>query len=125
MPQLNIEQFINYSDYWGIAVSRQSKNQISGWNFIIAVTADPDMSEIYLKATGKPPALRSLIEKYKTDANLSVFAKQALTAKAWMKSDSKVINQIISNMIEYVLSGKLSSDKAMNQAKNEINDLFK
>lgn len=123
MPQLKLEQFVSYSDYWGIAVSKQSKNQILGWNFIIAVTADPDMSEIYLEATGKPPALRSLIEKHKTDANLSVFAKQALTAKSWMKSDSKVINQIISNMIEYVLSGKLSSDRAMNQARNEINAL--
>ncbi len=123
MPQSNLAQPINYSDYWGLAVSRQSKNQILGWNFIIAVTADPKMSEIYLKAAGKPPALRSLIEKYKIDANLSIFAKQALTAKSWLKSDGKAINQIFSNMIGYVLNGKLSSDKAMNQAKNEINAL--
>ncbi|MFH1347048.1 MAG: extracellular solute-binding protein [Spirochaetota bacterium] len=123
MPQSNLEQPVNYSDYWGLAVSRQSKNQVLSWNFAAAVTADPKISDAYLQASGKPPALRSLIEKYKNDSNLGVFAKQALTAKSWMKPDSESVKQIFSNMIESVLSGKLSSDKALEQAKNQINAL--
>lgn len=123
MPQSNLEQPVNYSDYWGLAVSRQSKNQILAWNFIASATADPKISGIYLEANGKPPALRSLIDKYKNDSNLGVFAKQALTAKSWSKPDSENVKQIFSNMIEYVLSGKLSSDRALEQAKNQINAL--
>ncbi|TRZ64657.1 MAG: extracellular solute-binding protein [Spirochaetia bacterium] len=123
MPQSNLDQPVNYSDYWGLAVSRQSKNQILAWNFVAAVTADPKISDIYLQTSGKPPALRSLIDKYKNDSNLGVFAKQALTAKSWSKPDSENVKQIFSNMIEYVLNGKLSSDRALEQAKNQVNAL--
>jgi len=123
MPQFDVEQPVNYASYWGLAVSRQSANQTAAWSFIAGVTADQTVSEAYIRASGKPPALRSLIEKYKNDASLGVFARQALTAKSWNMPDNESVKQIFSNMIEYVLSGKLSSDKALEQARNQINAL--
>jgi len=123
MPQFDVEPPINYSDYWGLAVSAQSANKVAAWNFIASAAANPKISEVYLKANGKPPALRSLIDKYKNDPNLGVFAKQALTAKSWSQSDNNSIKQILSDMIESVVSGKLSSDKAMGQAISRINSL--
>ncbi len=119
----NQNQPINYADYWGLSVSNQSRNQDSAWNFIFSATMDSQISEIYLQAGEKPPALRSLIEKYKNDPNLGVFARQALTARSWRQPDNAAIRQIFSNMIEYILNGRLNPEQAMEQAENEINSL--
>lgn len=123
MPQFNIERPMNYSDYWGLTVSAQSANKTAAWNFVISAAADVKISEAYLRANGKPPALRSLIDKYKSDPNLGVFAKQALTAKSWSQPDNNDVKQIFSDMIESVINGKLSSDKALGQAVNQIMSL--
>ncbi len=128
MPQLVDAaqgQPVNYANYWGLAVSNQSKNSLSAWNFIVSVTTNPKIAEIYLKASNKPPALRSLIEKYKNDPQLGVFAKQALSARSWPQPDNTEVKQFFSDMIESVLNGRLSAKNALTQAENEINDLFR
>lgn len=116
---------INYANYWGLSVSNQSRNSNLAWNFIFSATTNPQTSEIYLQAVKKPPALRSLIEKYKNDPELGVFAKQALTARSWPQPDSNVVKQTFSNMIESILSGRLNSEQALRQAENEINEIMK
>ena len=112
---------INYANYWGLAVSNQSKNSTLAWNFILYATTNPRASEIYLQAAKLPPALTSLIEKYKNDPELGVFARQALTARSWRQPDSNVVKQTFSNMIESILNGRLNSEQALRQAENEIN----
>jgi len=118
-----VSQPIDYANYWGLSVSNQSRNSNLAWNFIFSATTNSQVSEIYLQAVKKPPALRSLIEKYKNDPELGVFAKQALTARSWPQPDSNVVKQTFSNMIELVLSGRLNSEQALRQAENEINEL--
>ena len=112
---------INYANYWGLAVSNQSKRLSLSWNFVLYATANPQASEIYLQAAKLPPALTSLIEKYKNDPELGVFARQALTARSWRQPDSNVVKQTFSNMIESILNGRLNSGQALRQAENEIN----
>ncbi len=114
----------DYANYWGLAVSNQSKRQTYAWNFILYATANPDASETYLQAAQKPPALRTLIEKYKIDPIMGIFAKQALTARSWSQPDNNAVKQIFSDMIESVLEGKLSSENALQKAQNEINTLL-
>ncbi len=123
IPQINTNQPVNYANYWGLSVSNQSKNPVEAWNFIIYATTDPQLSEIYLQITHKPPALRVLIEKYKNDPDLGVFVKQALSARSWWQPDSTGVKQSFSNMIESILNGRLSSENALKQAENEINGL--
>jgi len=118
-------QPINYANYWGLTVSNQSRKADLAWNFILHAAANPQISEIYLQAGQKPPALKSLIEKYKNDPEMGVFAKQALTARSWRQPDSAAVKQIFSNMVESILSGRLSSDNALKQAESEINELIK
>jgi len=120
-----VSQPIDYANYWGLSVSNQSRNSNLAWNFIFSATTNSQVSEIYLQAVKKPPALRSLIEKYKNDPELGVFAKQALTARSWPQPDSNVVKQTFSNMIESVLSGRLNSEQALRQAENEINELYR
>lgn len=123
MMQLNANQPINYADYWGLTVSNQSKDPATAWNFIMYFATDPSIAEKYLTESKRPPALRSLIQKYLNDPDLGVFARQALTARSWPQPDSAAIKQIFSNMIELLLSGRLTINQALEQAENEVNSL--
>ena len=118
-------QPVNFANYWGLAVSGQSQKQTYAWNFTLFVTANPDASNIFLQSAKKPPALRALIEKYKNDPTMGVFAKQALTARSWSQPDNNAVKQIFSNMIESVLEGRLASESALQKTQNEISALLK
>ncbi|MEK7555395.1 MAG: extracellular solute-binding protein [Patescibacteria group bacterium] len=125
MLQFNSSQPINYANYWGLAVSNKSQNSAWAWDFVLFATTNPENSLKYLENSLHPPALRTLINQYLTYPDLGIFAKQALTARSWYQPDSKTIKQIFSNMIESVLNGRLSSDKALEQAENEITSLMR
>lgn len=116
-------QPINYADYWGLSVSNQSQRSDLAWNFILFATANPQAAEAYLQTTKKPPALRTLIQKYINDPELGVFSKQALTARSWRQPDSATVKQIFSNMIESILSNRITPKQGLEQAESEINNL--
>ena len=123
MLQFNPGKPVNYADYWGLAVSKQSENPRTSWNFIISLTSDQQTAEEYLKFSGRPPALRALIQKYSNNPDIGVFAQQALTAESWLQSDDNEIRNIFSNMIESILSGRLTPKEALEEAENKINSL--
>ncbi|MEK9186220.1 MAG: hypothetical protein AAB885_01395, partial [Patescibacteria group bacterium] len=125
MLQLNKDRPVNYASYWGLTTSKYSQQPALAWNFILYLTANPNVSEQFLRANRLPPALRVLIDKYLYDPDLGVFAKQALTARSWYQADSAAIKRIFSNMIQSILSGQLTSGDALKKAENEINDLTK
>ncbi|MEK7548949.1 MAG: extracellular solute-binding protein [Patescibacteria group bacterium] len=123
MLQFNLENPVNYANYWGLTVSKQSKNPETSWNFIISLTANQQIAEQYLQLSGRPPALRTLIQKYSNDPDIGVFTQQALTAESWLQQDDNEIRNIFSNMIEFILSGKLTPKEALEEAENKINSL--
>ncbi len=125
MPQFNTSEPKNYADYWGLAVSNQSKNKDFAWDFIINATTNQTISSAYLKASGLPPALRTLIAQYQNNPDLNVFAKQSLSSASVYQADNELFSQIISKAIENSLSGKLDPQKALNQAVAEINNTLK
>lgn len=125
MLQSSPSQPINYANYWGLAVSNKSQNPAWAWDFILFTAAKPENSLEYLKASGRPPALRTLINQYLNDPDLGVFSQQTLTARSWRQPNSKAVKQIFSDMIESVLKGRLNSDKALKQAENEISSIMR
>lgn len=125
MPQVDSSNPKNYAAYWGLAVSSKSANADLAWDFIKYLTTDPQNSLIYLQTTKRPPALKILINQYLDDPDLNVFAKQALTATSWYQPDSDQTSQIFSSAIESVLSGQLTSQRALEKAASQINNLFK
>lgn len=123
LPQVNPGQPVNFADYWGVAVSKQSKQQTQSWNFIISLTTNSQILASYLKESHRPPALRTLINQNLKDVDLGVFAKQSLTAKSVYQKDNIAFKKTISNMIESILTGKTDVSTAMRQANAEINEL--
>jgi len=117
-PQFGMSETL-WANIGGIAAAFS----ITAWNFIVAITTNPQIAEVYLKASGEPPALNSLIAKYKDDPNLGVFVRQALTSFSWPQPDNAAVKAIFSDMISSVLSGQLNSKQALEQAQNQINAL--
>ena len=124
MPQFSSSsQPVNQANYWGLSVSKQSKNQTLAWNFLFYLILDQNISEQYLTISKRPPALRTLIQKYLNDPDLGVFAEQALSARSWPQQDNNLVKQFFSDMIESVLKGRVSAEKALKFTENELNNI--
>ncbi|MCK5080532.1 MAG: extracellular solute-binding protein [Candidatus Moranbacteria bacterium] len=152
IPQQNLTSKINFSNYWGLAVTKNKELQpiASGqpithnqedrikesWKYIQYLTTQPitgdkaptldfDPNERYLENTNKPAARKDLIEKQKNDSELSEFAIQGLTAKSWAQPKNLVVEEIFVKMINEVVSGTKTSFDALKSAEARINNLIK
>ncbi len=124
LPQPAGASAVNYADYWGLAVSKQSRASGWAWDFIIFLASQPEVSKLYLGAANRPPALRSLISGNINDPILGVFSRQALTARSWYEADEEKINGIFNAAIAAVLNGQFDSGKALLQAQDQISQLM-
>jgi len=115
---------ISYPKYNGLAVYQKSRYVTSAWQFILTLTAYANGEKIYTDATGNPPALRSVIAADANNADLSVFAKQALAAHSWYEINNLSISDIFNTAIESALTGSASPGEALKQAESSVSTLM-
>lgn len=121
----NAQKPLTYPSYYGYAVSRTSTKKEFAWPTLVKFTTDPTIATQFSSEKIKVvPALLSLINDALTDIDLSVFAKQALTARSWAQVDAPGIRTIFSGTINSVLTGALKPEDALKDAQVEINKLF-
>lgn len=125
IPQVDPANSVNYANYWGMAVSKQSRNPSWAWDFVIFMATQPQIAAQYSSATGQPPALRDLISQKINDDALGVFAKQALTARSWKEPDEAQVDSAYNDAINNVLINRIDPSKAFMQAQDQINQLMK
>lgn len=121
LPQIeNSIKKINFANYWVETVMKKSKNPQAAWNFIQFATHENNVNS-YLEKTGKPTALRSLIEVQLKDEEIGVFADQLLTAKSWYQGkDSSAMEDHMKEMIDATLANPSDIMGAMNAAVGKI-----
>lgn len=151
MIQQDLNNKVNFSNYWGLAVVKNKdlqpikpnepinftqQNRIDeAWKYIQYVTtnykkSNPeailefDPTEKYLENTSKPSARKDLVEKQKNDFYIGDFAVQALTAKSWNQPKNLAVEEIIVEMIDEVVSGRKTSREALYSAQARINTLI-
>jgi multiple sugar transport system substrate-binding protein len=124
VPQPNLNQnLVNYANYWGYAVSKQSKSPEWAWDFLKFATSK-DVLKPFLQATKEPASRKDLVQEQVNDLDIGVFASSNLTAKSFYKSDPDKTDKIILNMIDdVVLRGKDITD-AISSATDQINFLL-
>jgi multiple sugar transport system substrate-binding protein len=118
-----IKNPITYPRYWAYVVSKQSPQAALAWTFILNMTTNPDNVAAYVNATGKPPALNAVIYNDKNDPTLGTFARQALMAHSWYVADPAAVDQILSQMIQSVVSGSSTIPAALGRAQSQIYQL--
>ncbi len=115
---------VDYPDYWGVAVSKKTKNALKAWSFIYALASNQQIVKNYTKLNNRLPALRSLLTTKTNDPFWGVFAQSALTARSWPEVDPSQVNEIFSNMISNVITGNSTSQKAIKEAEAKITNLM-
>ncbi len=124
MPQTTSFNSVNYAYYWGLAVSKQSRNAAAAWNFVVFAATNSQAASAYSSSSGKPPALRDLIGQKISDPSLGVFAKQALTARSWYQVDERKIKNIFDNAISTVLNTRADPRRTLEQAQTAVTQLM-
>ena len=122
VPQLSAaaQNAQTLASYWNLAVSRQSKQPYVAWHFVRFAAMSPDVDAAYLQATGKLPALLSLINQNKEGAD-SAFLKSFLIAKTWARKDNEMIKNTWANMLDNIALGKTDLAQGARIAQDEIN----
>ncbi len=119
VPQIDPANKANYANYWVEAVSKKTKVPDVAWDFL-QFAAAADQAKLYLNRTGKPTALRSLVNTQLNDPNVGIFASQVLTAKSWYQGTNVQATQAAFNeMIDSTLAGT-PPDRALNLASQTI-----
>ncbi|MBU1916469.1 extracellular solute-binding protein, partial [Patescibacteria group bacterium] len=105
LPQIEGNQPMNFANYWLEVVANKTEHVNEAWDFLkFAATAE--MTKKYLDKTGRPTALRSLVNSQLDDLDLSVFASQLPTAVSWYRgSDAEAQEEAFQEMIRQMITG--------------------
>lgn len=114
---------VNFANYWAPTVSKQSKNPVTAWKFLVYLSSAQGAAS-YINASDRPSARRDLIEQQKNDPDLGVFAAQALSARSWYQIDNSAIETIFAEMIDNVNFGRMSARDSLEAAENKVNVLM-
>lgn len=125
MPQVSVQNSVNYANYMGLGVSVQSKRVADAWDLIIFLTTADVNAESFLRANGHPPALRSLIAQNANDVDFGVFAKQALSARSWYIVDYNKVDDVLNTAIARVMSGQSDPVRAIREAQDSVSLLMR
>ncbi len=117
VPQPNLDDpSVNFANYWGEVVSKQTRYPQVGWDFLKFLISKPELDKYY--ASAKVPASRSdLISLQIPDANLGVFANANLTAKSFYRPDQVKMDNIFGQAIDSVILNRTSIQSALQQAQ--------
>jgi multiple sugar transport system substrate-binding protein len=117
VPQPNLtDPAVNFANYWGEVVSKQSKNPLVAWDFLKFLSSKDSLDKYY--ALHKQPSSRKdLIALQISDPDIGVFANANLTAKSFYRPDQVQIDNIFGNMIDNVILNGLPARQALEQAQ--------
>ncbi len=123
VPQANLDDTaINYSNYFGEVVNKQSKNSDVAWDFLKFITSRDSLDKYYAQ-NKQPSSRRDLIELQISDPKIGVFANANLTAKSFYNPDQVRQDDIFSKMIDNVILRGMRPPDAVNQAASQAGTL--
>ncbi len=125
LPQQNDSTIkTNYGVTTGLTVSRNSKNPLEAWRFILYATTDPTAIKFYLNGTGKPPAYRPYVNADILPPYGEVFQKQVLSAKSWLQPDEDKVSSVFQNMIQSARGNASSINQVADSAAGQLEQML-
>jgi ABC-type glycerol-3-phosphate transport system substrate-binding protein len=124
LPQLSqtASKKRTYASYWGLAVSNFSRSKYAAWHFVRFAALNETANKAFLDASGKLPALTSLINKQAAaGGSESAFLKSFFFARSWRQQDPEMTRTAFGALVENVQENRLTIDQAMRSAQDTIN----
>lgn len=119
VPQPDLDEpAVNFANYWGEVVAKQSKNQAAAWEFLKFITNKENLDKYY--AQNKQPSSRNdLIELQAQDSEIGAFATANLTAKPFFRPKQKEMDEIFGKMIDNIILSGYSAEDALFRAQEQ------
>lgn len=118
-PQASLDGLsVNFANYWGHVVSKQSRNWLQAWDFVKFLTSKESLDKYYAQVK-VPSSRRDLVELQAADPEIGVFASANLTAKTFYKPDQAKIDGIFGRAIDNVILRGYTADEALDEASQQ------
>ncbi len=112
-----------YGKIYAIAVNKKSTNLSTAFS-VAGILSAGDNAKKFAISVSLPPASRALLADKPTDPYLFTFFKSAIVSRAWLDPDANASNGIFAELIQNILSNKLSISEAVNKAQNQMSLLI-
>ena len=123
VPQPNLDDpAVNFANYWGEVVSKQTKAPNTAWDFLTYLSSKDSLDKYYAKDK-LPSSRKDLISLQIQDPDIGVFANANLTAKTFYKPDQDKQDTIFGTMIDNVILKGVSAQNALQQAEQQASTL--
>ncbi len=123
VPQPNLEDSsVNFANYWGEGVSKQSKNQAVAWDFLKFISSKDSLDKYYAQHK-QPSSRKDLIELQTQDPEIGVFAHANLTAKSFYRPSQTKMDDIFGKAIDSVILNGVSVEDALSQASQQASTI--
>jgi ABC-type glycerol-3-phosphate transport system substrate-binding protein len=125
MPQIkDSSSKRTYGEIYAVAVNKKSTNTTSAFN-IAGLLSNGEYSKNLSVALSLPPASRALLSSKPEDPYLYTFFNSALISKSWADPDKFKSNIIFQELIENILSNRLSVSESITKAQGQLELLNK
>jgi multiple sugar transport system substrate-binding protein len=120
VPQPNLDDpAVNFANYWGEGVSKQSKNQQAAWTFLKYLSSKEAL-DIYYAQNKQPSSRKDLIAQQIQDPEIGVFANANLTAKAFYRQDQAKMDSIFGKMIDNIILNGMDVRQALADGQRQV-----
>jgi multiple sugar transport system substrate-binding protein len=126
VPQLPGNDPVNYSMYWGEAVSNTSPNQLAAWEFVEYLSGQQQQRELFsnasqLRAFGEPYSRKDMASELETNPYAAAFIEMAPTMKSWKMGEQAFVEEAIRTAINDAAEGGVDIIEALRDAEERIN----
>ncbi|MBX4186751.1 MAG: extracellular solute-binding protein [Candidatus Doudnabacteria bacterium] len=120
-PQISDDSTkVNFANYWGEAISKDSKNQVAAAEFLRFISSKDELVKYYAKHK-LVASRKDILPSQLSDTDIGIFAESALTAKSVYKRDANVYESVFSKAINDVILNSLEPEEALRNAVQQIN----
>jgi len=124
LPQIKeLNKSLTYGNFYALVVPKIGKNTAGAFSIAGALSTGV-YSLPFLDSSSLQPVRRDLLSIIPTGSYQKIFFSSAIISRGWLNPNPKVVNTIFSDMVSAVTSGRLSPERAVNEASQKIDEAF-
>jgi ABC-type glycerol-3-phosphate transport system substrate-binding protein len=113
-----------YGKIYAVSVNKRSTNLTAAFG-VAGMLANGEPAKNLSIALSLPPASRALLNTKPADPYLFTFYNSAIISRTWADPDSVASDAIFGELIQNVISNKLSLDDAVNKAQSQMEAIIR
>jgi ABC-type glycerol-3-phosphate transport system substrate-binding protein len=108
-----------FGEFYALSVNKNSKNLTTAFT-VAGMLSSGDNAKNLANTLSLPPTLRSLLAVKPSDPYLYTFFNQAIISRAWLDPNTDASDGVFRELVENILSGKLSTTDAIGKASSQL-----